>query len=86
MSGWTFAHKTLTKHISGLKDDISLLRIEAKHDKDDCDKQLALLQNRIKEVEDRGYQGLERQLGQVHNSALHLIRNGRIEPPLGEEK
>lgn len=79
VSGWTFAHKIVGKQIRMLRDDMA-------EDKADCDKRIADLTNRLRVVEDRGYQGLERQLGQVHNSALHIIRNGRIDPPLEDER
>ncbi len=73
--GWGFAHKTIGKRVSELKD-------EMRDDKADCDRRIVDLSNRLREVEDRYMSGLERQTAQIRDSAIHVIRSGRIDPPL----
>lgn len=76
--GYGFAHKTLSKRISELKDDL-------RADKADCDRKIADLTTRLREIEDRSFWGVQRQNAQQHASTVHLIRDGTITPPLEEE-
>lgn len=75
--GYGFAHKTLGKRISELRE-------EMREDKAECDRKVADLTNRLREIEDRSFWGVQRQRIQQSESALHLINEGVIKP-VGDE-
>ena len=74
--GYTFAHKTIGKRVSELRDDM-------KSNEAHCREQIADLTLRLREIEDRGYHGMERQAAQVRvsSTAVLLDRGEIIQPP-----
>jgi hypothetical protein len=73
--GYGFASKTFGKQMKQLRGDM-------KDDKDDCDRRIHDLTERLRTVEDRSFNSLERQAAQVRESAVHVIRGGKIIPPI----
>lgn len=73
--GFGFAHKTVGKRVAELKEDMRL-------DKLDCDTRITDLTRRMREVEDRYLNGMERQLVQSRESTVRVLRDGDIIPPL----
>lgn len=76
--GYGFAHKTIGKRVSELRADMD--KAEAK-----CREDIRDITNRLREIEDRSFWGIQRQNAQQHASTVHLIRDGTITPPLEEE-
>jgi len=73
MMGYAFAHKTIGKRISELREDMAA-------DKADCDRRIDDLTHRLREIEDRAYHGMERQASQARQSAAFLIDRGEVKP------
>ena len=71
--GYSFAAKTIGRQVRSLRADMD--KSEAK-----CREDIRDLTARLRTVEDRAYNGLERQLGQVRESTVHLIDGGVIRP------
>ncbi len=76
--GYTFAHRTLSKRISEMKD-------EMREDKADCDRRINDITTRLREVENRSFWGVRHQSDQQRESAIHLIDKGII-TPVGDGK
>jgi hypothetical protein len=66
MMGYGFAHKTIGKRVSELRD-------EMREDKADCARSIADLTSRLREIEDRSFYGLTRQFDQVRASGAQVI-------------
>lgn len=77
VSGYAFAARTIGRQVAQL-------RIDMAADKADCNLRITDLTNRLRTVEDRGYNGMSRQAEQVRDSTTHLIDRGVIRPPLGD--
>lgn len=71
MMGYAFAERTLGKRVSDLRAD--MLADRAK-----CAAEVADLTHRLREVEDRAFNGMERQLAQSRQSAAYLLKDGQI--------
>lgn len=71
--GYGFAHRTIGKRVSELKKDMD--KAEAK-----CREDIRDITNRLREIEDRSFWGVQRQKVQQHESAVHLIDRGVITP------
>lgn len=73
-SGWGFCVLTLlritNKHIERLENEL-------RDEKKQCADQIAALTQRVKEVEDRYTNGMERQLSQVRQSSVAIIERGK---------
>lgn len=69
-SGWGFCVATIlritNKQITRLEGDLS-------KEREDCQREIAELKARVKEVEDRYTNGMERQLSQVRQSSVEVI-------------
>lgn len=73
MMGYAFAHKTIGKRVSELRDEL-------REDKADCNRSIADLTNRLREIEDRSFYGLTRQFGQIRESGAQII--GDLKQPV----
>lgn len=73
MMGYAFAHKTIGKRVSELREE--MMTRDAK-----CDRNIADLTQRLREIEDRSFYGMERQLGQVRESAVRVV--GDLQQPV----
>lgn len=71
--GYSFAHRTIGKRVTELKQDVD--KGEAK-----CREDIRDLTNRLRELEDRQFYGSQRQLAQTHDSTIHLLDRGEITP------
>lgn len=75
--GYGFAAKTIGKQLKQVREDM-------REDKDDCDRRIHDLTERLRTVEDRSFNSLDRQASQIRESAIHVIRGGKIDPPISE--
>lgn len=67
VAGWGFAMKLMKTRMDELKADIE-------RERESCDRRISGLEQRVREVEDRYTHGMERQLGQVRQSTVHLLK------------
>lgn len=88
MMGYGFAHRTLSKEISGLRAKMDLNEEKCRHEIDtlraEHKTEIGGLVGRLREIENLYFYGVQRQLGQVRESTAHLIDRGRIVPPVEE--
>lgn len=77
-SGWGFCVATVlritNRQIRRLEDEVRDEKRARQDEKDDCDRKIEALAARVREVEDRYTHGMERQLSQVRQSSVALIR------------
>ena len=71
MMGYVFAEKTIGKRVADLRADMVADRAKCAEDIHD-------LTTRLREIEDRAYHGMERQAGQVRQSAAYILDRGQI--------
>lgn len=67
VAGWSFAMKLMKERLEEMKSDMN-------RERDDCNRRITLLETRVKDVEDLYMHGMERQLGQVRQSTVSILR------------
>lgn len=63
-SGWAFSSRTVLKIVI--------------KEREECERRIAALENRVRELEERYFGGMERQLMQVRDSSVRIIDRGRV--------
>lgn len=80
-SGWGFCVLTVlritNRQITRLEGELAQQKAETAAEKADCARRINSLELRVREVEDRYANGMERQLGQVRQSTSRVIWPGR---------
>lgn len=61
-AGWAFASQTVLKLVT--------------KEREECERRIGLLEARVRELEERYIGGLERQLGQIRQSSVSVLRKG----------
>lgn len=79
MMGYAFANRTNAKRITDLRADMERADVH-------CREQIVDLTNRLREIEDRSYHGMERQASQQRQSAAFLVERGEIKAQRPEDE
>jgi Tfp pilus assembly protein PilO len=78
--GYGFAQRTLNKRVTDAEQQVETLRADMKERDEKCDERIEDITSRLREIEDRYMNGMERQLAQARESGLQLIDRGVIRP------
>lgn len=76
VSGYGFASRTLGKRIEELKGDLAAVKSDQAEERRLHREDLGKLADRLREIEDRTYNGMERQLAQARQSTAVIVERG----------